>query len=546
MVVETIERVESGEETGEKENKPELDSDRYQIIDEKPLGEGTWGKVYRAKDLFSGNEVAVKLFTPTAIAIAQMRHRGLSPFEAVKKEAPKLVNCAYIVPRTFEKDNQGNLFVVMPVYNRFMSDIFSDNGNREHLSNGISLELLVKCLSDISSGLAEMHTKYRRAHGDLKLENLAVENRTSNFGFEEDTLLERSILLNDLGSSSIVSYNRSDSPRDNIGFIYTRAPENFEEKSHPTERSDVWGFGSLAYRLITGKYITEDELNNGSIEDITDKGIKRKIKQVPRVFRKFLEKCLKLDGYERFKNGTELKQGLRQVAERLNSKKYLKKQAKKVLSWSAGPTAVLGFLIYGVATHEPTELEIPKVRLHGPLYLSGKATEKPVEFVTENLSDLPDTVRNVPVLSVDERTIKLATNNRNVAALLKSHEQALRHLGILSAAPITEAQYGVYSAYTSVDEKVHNHFPREYLMVGKSIEVALSKSINSEGKVDLEDVCTIARVGEDRVNRARRATDSFEFKDYITARDSRGRYIIPKKEQRFIKQWIAYTHHLFY
>ena len=50
-----------------------------------------------------------------------MKHRNLTPLKAMAKEAG-LAACANIVPRSLELDSNGRPFIVMPYYDRFLSD----------------------------------------------------------------------------------------------------------------------------------------------------------------------------------------------------------------------------------------------------------------------------------------------------------------------------------------------------------------------------------------------------------------------------------------
>ena len=287
-------------------------SDRYQISGF--LDRGCWGAVYKARDTLTDKEVAIKVLAPNEIATQQMADRKLDPVAVMKRESAQLAACANVVPRILESDKDGKLFVAMPLYSSHLASAISDHSeSKKYLDHGLSLNQVLSYARDIANGLFEVHSKLSRTHGDLKPDNLALDN-------------EDNILINDLGASSL---GNTGSPRDNIGFIYTRAPECFKKDSHPSRQSDVWAFGSIAYRLFTGKYILEDELENAKDpelyisqldSEVVDKLIQNKIKRnVPKPYRKLLAKSLAFKDQDRIKNGQDLKKDLEQTIDYANA-----------------------------------------------------------------------------------------------------------------------------------------------------------------------------------------------------------------------------------
>jgi len=518
-----------------------LETDRY-VIDGKELGRGCWGRVIRAQDKH-GQLYALKILDPSELAQAQMEARGLDETKAMRKEEGALAPCSNVVPRRLEFDNKGRPFIAMPVYLEFLSHEIPDSyfKYRKYFNHGLNLDKVLTYLSSLANGIYEMHWKLNRVHGDIKPDNLALDTKGN-------------ILLNDLGTSTCASFGWSVSRRDNMGFIDTRAPECFKEGSHPERKADIWAFGSLAYRLFTGKYILEDELANAKdlavymehlAEKINghtlgDKIVQAKIKKnIPKPFRKLLRDCL---GFEdRMNDGEALAHHLKKAANSLSIWNSLKEKAKTLALGIGLPAILTGAFIYAAAKHEPKELTMPNVKpqqivtnFKEPNYMLADIEKIGLTFEREAL-ELPQVDLGI---KADEDYIRLSTNNRYVAYLLKTYDQATKNLK-MERNYVTETQAETFTSYTMPEER-NNGIEFRISAAEKCIEVAMTKSKMPNGNIDLEDVCAIARMGLDKVDEARRAANSFEFKDYISAKDKDGRFIIPPEEQNFIKTWLAY------
>jgi serine/threonine protein kinase len=510
-----------------------IESDRYRLI--QFTDRGCWGAVYEAEDRETGKRVAIKILDPTEVAQSQMEHRNLTPEKAIKKEAVILAPCSNVVPRIFERDKHGKPFIVMPFYGSNMEDVILDKEVRQYLGSGLSLDKILKFASDIANGLAEMHSKLNIRYGDLKPSNLMLD-------------WQGNVLLTDLGASSI---GTTLSPRDNIGYEFTRAPECWADDSLPSKQSDVWAFGSLLHRMLTGKYVFEDELKNAKDpnefflqlyrdQNIANALIKAKVQHIPKKFRNFLRRCFEMHSVSRYTDGVELKKALDEIIKGHTGWELLKKQAAKLTMAVGLPAILAGLLVYKAATHEPKELTMPDLKSHDtyvhyktPNYLPTDIERIGLEFERENL-DLPEV--DLSKKLDGEWNIRMSTKNAYVAYLMKAHELANDSLGHYIA---TERQHRIFLDYSHSAEH-GNAYIRALDKLARCIEVGLVHSKTPTGKIDLEDVCTIARVGPDKVWEARRATNSFEFKEYITAKDKDGNFIIPIEEQQFIKKWLAY------
>ncbi len=220
---------------------------RYELT--KFLGEGAWGVVCEAHDNDLDIDVALKILAPTELARKQMKYRNLDMEQIVKNEAGKLIPCSNVVPRSYGKDDFGNNYIIMDVYENDLAEEIDDSKDaslRSSLRNKLlPLDRILEISTDVAVGLAEVHEKYGRVHGDLKPAN--IQKKYSHW------------YINDLGTSQS-TFGRTDSPRDNMGEICTRAPECASFTSKPTPMSDVWSLGAIMYRMFSGEYPLENEL----------------------------------------------------------------------------------------------------------------------------------------------------------------------------------------------------------------------------------------------------------------------------------------------
>ena len=516
------------------ESRKRLATSRFTLFEK--AGSGCWGDVYRARDNATAEEVAVKVLNPTELAQKQMKERNLSPFEAMRNEAG-MAACSHVVPRSFEIDEEGKPFIAMPYYDRFLSDIVRNQGVSP---KDPDFKKTLGYMSDIAEGLYEMHRIRKRVHGDLKPDNIAIDSSGN-------------LLLSDLGTSTCAGFGWSISPRDNMGCIYTRAPECFKPKSHPKEQSDNYAWACISYKLLTGKYPLEEEINNSKdpgkfFEQIGpegfDKIVQKKVrKNIPKKLQEIIGSNLRYDYYYRYLDGQVLSRGLEETIENMDTWKNICGHARTALMYVALPAAFFSLAAYNIETHEPLDLKMPPTRIHGVLYPREKPEDQ-IEFESEQINDLPTAADGI-IFNGGTKLAKTCTDNRNVAYLVKSQSQAQRFLGGLTAQPYTDNQFHDYMAWKSATGNQgpgSDPFPgAPWSIWAKSIEYSLGLA-KHDGKVDLEDVCAISRVGVEKVDEAKRISKSLEYSAYRDAKYSSGEYVIPRAERKFIDAWLSYFH----
>lgn len=532
-----------------------LKTNRYIPI--SVLGQGTWGKVFLAEDTITGSNVALKVLDPNEVAKQQMLYRGLTPSEAIVKEAGFKAS-RNIVPREIGVDNNGQLFVIQPPYPSTLDAALGafSRESRPTMEQYPGTERGIQWMRDVANGLAEIHELYGKVYADWKPDNVMID--------EKDRLV-----LNDLGTSTFISIGSRGDKRDNMGHIQTRARELFIEGAHPDIRSDIYGCSALLFRIQTGQYPLEEFYEEAFkqtdnpleaqrkiaelLEKTPDKKLQGKIDQsiaklAPGQFHDFYRSGLSLDPEKRFQGPNSFNFNLERAISNYTSPEVPKGSLKKELrNWGIAGALILGTLVT-LGSLKDRELDnIPeRPNLSGPLYLTTKPGEAVYEFEAENLQDLPKVTDNVFADSREVgRIAREVSQDKTTAYILEQYHRTLLSGGMLRNYT-NKVQESVWVAYNGVNDFHGGGMMgvpyREQRVVARNIEVAFHKAKTPEGKIDLEDVCAISLVGDTVVNMAKRAAKSQDFATYITAEYSDGKRVIEKQDELFLKQWIANIH----
>jgi len=193
---------------------------RFQL--ETRIGIGAFGKVYRARDITSGEPVAVKIFNANIRDAGYLQELGL----LFAEEHP------HIVPTLSFGYASGEKYLVY----RFMAggslrDVLARTP-RPPLDHALSI------CRDILDGLAFAHAR-RVVHRDIKPENVLLDGARWPF----------SASLCDFGLSARLIEGESNAS--NFGSPAYMAPEQFGE--HYDHRVDLYAVGVMLYEMLYGR-----------------------------------------------------------------------------------------------------------------------------------------------------------------------------------------------------------------------------------------------------------------------------------------------------
>lgn len=197
----------------------------HYVVD-KPIGSGTTGVVYVARDRDLDRTVALKFLSGYLAGNKEWRERFQREARTMARISHPNIATIYDI-----EERDGRLFMAMEnVEGGNLDDYLTDR----RLSVGESLELAVQ----ISDGLAEAH-HHAIVHRDIKPSNILVSTRG------------RAKIV-DFGLAASLRHDPASPANTIVGTVNYMSPE--QVRGGPTDiRSDLFSFGVVLYRIFTGK-----------------------------------------------------------------------------------------------------------------------------------------------------------------------------------------------------------------------------------------------------------------------------------------------------
>jgi TolB-like protein/tRNA A-37 threonylcarbamoyl transferase component Bud32/tetratricopeptide (TPR) repeat protein len=210
--------------------------DGYTI--ERELGGGGMSRVFLATERALDRPVVIKLLSPELAATVSARR-----FEREIRVAAALQQ-ANIVPLLVTGECDGLPFYTMPYV--------EGSSLRQRLNDGPALTIgeIVGVLRDVARALAFAH-EHGVVHRDIKPENVLFSGDTvvvTDFGIAKALDSAR-----DGDSSGVITATTLTATGVTIGTLAYMAPEQCAGDSDADHRVDIYGFGCVAYELLTGQ-----------------------------------------------------------------------------------------------------------------------------------------------------------------------------------------------------------------------------------------------------------------------------------------------------
>ena len=196
----------------------------------KDLGSGSYGVVYKAKNLIMDNIVAIK-------TIEKVQENMIDDME-IKNEINILKTLSHPnIVKIYE-------FFDTPLYYYLVTEYCKKGELFSYITNVYNERQLSILFYQVFSGLCYLHEK-KILHRDLKLENLMISEIEKDVVTGEEYFW---IKIIDFGTAKIFHKNKTEKAV--IGSSYYIAPEVLKQKYN--EKCDTWSVGVILYMTLVG------------------------------------------------------------------------------------------------------------------------------------------------------------------------------------------------------------------------------------------------------------------------------------------------------
>ncbi|KAI8365234.1 kinase-like domain-containing protein [Radiomyces spectabilis] len=250
--------------------------ERYKLI--KKLGDGAFANVYMARDLQSGQKVAIKVaFKQELDAAEHGNHRHLHPNMKQRPKATERVRILKEVQimRGVRHPNivrlhqfietKSNYFLIMDLCRG--GEIFHRLVDLTYFSEALARHVIIQ----VANAVRHLHEQCGIAHRDIKLENIlfdpiaiipsgaqqnVVKGRVDGEMKRDEGLFTENIggggigkvKLADFGLSKVIWDNSTLTPCGTVGYT---APEIVRDQKY-SKSVDMWSIGCVLYTLLCG------------------------------------------------------------------------------------------------------------------------------------------------------------------------------------------------------------------------------------------------------------------------------------------------------
>jgi hypothetical protein len=257
----------------------------FEILD--VLGEGGMGRVYLARDLSLGREVAIKELTGGGQHIVDPERFRLEAKILARLEHPNIVKIHRFIR------HEGREFIEM-----------------DNQPGGSLADRMGRTMPDLHTSFPRMLAKIARAidhahgenviHRDLKPSNILFgkdgEPRVSDFGLAKD--------LDDSADRSRGAV---------LGTHHYMAPEQVEGKT-PVPGTDLWAIGVILYRVLAGRFPFDGASASEIHAEIRTERPAEMPTHVSAELRRICGKCLEKNPSDRYQRGNDLAADLDRAA----------------------------------------------------------------------------------------------------------------------------------------------------------------------------------------------------------------------------------------
>ncbi|MEE8149196.1 MAG: serine/threonine-protein kinase, partial [candidate division Zixibacteria bacterium] len=277
------------------------------------IGEGGMGEVYLAKDLKLNRQVAIKVMHPESFDEKERKDRFIREAQtAAQISHPNVMGIFDI--GTAEIDGKEFCYIVSEyISGERLSDIINKSDH--------DLKELVRIAERIAAGLAAAH-RLNIVHRDIKADNIMIEEggepKILDFGlakavqgmfFEKDSETTKTL------SGELTKAGKI------LGTVSYMSPEQARGDKVDI-RSDIFSFGILLYRMVTGEFPFEGPTQVSTLAKILESNPEppsARNENIPPELERIIDKCLRKDAADRYQGASDLVVDLRSVRRKYDS-----------------------------------------------------------------------------------------------------------------------------------------------------------------------------------------------------------------------------------
>lgn len=268
----------------------------YEIV--SPLGAGSMGEVYRARDTRLDRDVAIKILPELVSSDPQRQHR----FEVEAKAAAALNH-----PNILAVYQMGT-YAGVPY---LVSELLEGKTLGEAVRRGpLPLDKVIDYGIQLARGLAAAHSK-GIVHRDLKPDNVFISKegriKILDFGLAKLTQPKESVMTM---APTITMQGVA------MGTVGYMSPE--QVRGLVTDyRTDIFAFGAILYEMVMGKRTFERPTSADTMSAILNEQpepISRLAPQTPVALQRVVLRCLEKDAGQRFQSASDLAFALEELS----------------------------------------------------------------------------------------------------------------------------------------------------------------------------------------------------------------------------------------
>ena len=277
------------------------------------IGEGGMGEVYLARDLKLNRQVAIKVLHPESFDEKERKDRFIREEQTVAQISHPNVMGIFDIG-TAEIDGKEFCYIVSEyISGRLLTDMINKGDH--------DLKELVRIAERIAAGLAAAH-RLNIVHRDIKADNIIIEEggepKILDFGLAKAV---QGMFFDEDGETTKTLSQELTKAGKILGTVSYMSPEQARGEKVDI-RSDIFSFGILLYRMVTGEFPFEGPTQVSTLAKILESDPEPpsvRNENIPPELERIIDKCLRKDTADRYQGASDLVVDLRSVRRQYDS-----------------------------------------------------------------------------------------------------------------------------------------------------------------------------------------------------------------------------------